>query len=395
MAIKVSKIFNIFLSAGYQSAENLSERINLNINSLRLYYPDAAYELYTDERLREFIIKNFDTDTITAYDSLLPLAYKTDLGRYCLLYEYGGLYSDLALHHFSNLTENEIQDKDLYGFRDAASSAPWITSNSLILSRINKHPIFEKCIIEIIKNCSEKFYGTTPLCITGPNVFGRLLAAYTPLSTMSFGNVVRVNQDRFHSLAFVTPAGRLAAVSDKKGGGLGSIGGKISEDYNKIYYARNVYGEMGAAQKYTPQEYLDYGFLRNCLQVSEKIFQTKGNGLPFLLGPNATLGAGCYIFNISIEIITVSSQDQAESIDFVIADGRTVNSIEKVKIAKLERPTKILLAFNTSSTARNLQLLAFSKAAVTFRFYGLRIERKGDAHQIAPAPVQSAQSQSN
>lgn len=40
----------------------------------------------------------FGCDALVAFDSLIPLAYKAGLGRYCLLLECGGLYTDLSIH---------------------------------------------------------------------------------------------------------------------------------------------------------------------------------------------------------------------------------------------------------------------------------------------------------
>ena len=44
----------------------------------------------------EFITKNFNSRILKAYNSLVPTAYKADLFRYCVLYQKGGIWSDLT-----------------------------------------------------------------------------------------------------------------------------------------------------------------------------------------------------------------------------------------------------------------------------------------------------------
>ena len=65
--------------------------------------PDFSYTRWNNDSLREFIAKSFSKDVINAYDSLVPLAYKADLGRYCLLYQCGGWYADISLKIISKL----------------------------------------------------------------------------------------------------------------------------------------------------------------------------------------------------------------------------------------------------------------------------------------------------
>ena len=65
-------------------------RVTIKLN------PDFKIKYYSDKGSREFIKNNYSKDIINAYDSLIPGAYKADLFRYCVLYKYGGIYSDLT-----------------------------------------------------------------------------------------------------------------------------------------------------------------------------------------------------------------------------------------------------------------------------------------------------------
>ena len=64
--------------------------------------PGFSYKRWNNDSLRELIKTYFSKDVVDAYDSLVPLAYKSDLGRYCLLYQYGGWYADISLKIVNN-----------------------------------------------------------------------------------------------------------------------------------------------------------------------------------------------------------------------------------------------------------------------------------------------------
>ena len=57
--------------------------------------PEFDYYLYSDEKSRDFISANYSEEVLTAFDTLKPGAYKSDLWRYCILYKTGGVYLDI------------------------------------------------------------------------------------------------------------------------------------------------------------------------------------------------------------------------------------------------------------------------------------------------------------
>ena len=85
--------------------------------------PDFKIKYYSDKGSREFIKNNYSKEILSAYDSLIPGAYKADLFRYCVLYKYGGIYSDLTqrftkpFNKFIDLEKDElylVKDIDHY-----------------------------------------------------------------------------------------------------------------------------------------------------------------------------------------------------------------------------------------------------------------------------------------
>lgn len=83
--------------------------------------PEYAYEFYDDARMIDFI-RNFDCTGFSftneqlneAFDLIKPGAGKADIFRYCVLYVYGGIYSDIdseclvPLKDFINKTDDIV-----------------------------------------------------------------------------------------------------------------------------------------------------------------------------------------------------------------------------------------------------------------------------------------------
>ena len=64
-------------------------------DTIRKCNPEFEYFLYDDKDCEKFIEKNYPFDVLTAFNTLIPGAYKADLWRYCILYFYGGIYIDI------------------------------------------------------------------------------------------------------------------------------------------------------------------------------------------------------------------------------------------------------------------------------------------------------------
>ena len=147
------------------------------IDTLKHQYSDYEYQLFFLEESREFIREHFETKVLEAFDSLVPIAFKSDLWRYCVLYKYGGIYLDLKYESI-----NEFHLSDIF-------SGPGSSLEELFIFDINGHSvyngfmaskpnnsIFLHCINTIVKNVREKNYGYCDLDITGPG----LLTAHVP-----------------------------------------------------------------------------------------------------------------------------------------------------------------------------------------------------------------------
>ena len=164
-----------------------SKKIPINmfnaISKIRILNPELNYYLFDDNDCRNFIQRNFDKDVLFAYDNLIPGAYKADLWRYCILYQYGGIYIDIKFIPYDgfklvNLLNKEhwVIDRDKKGIY-----------NAFMVCKKNNQ-ILSLAINQIVENVKNKYYGESPLSPTGP----KLLIKY-------FTDEEKINIDMTHT----------------------------------------------------------------------------------------------------------------------------------------------------------------------------------------------------
>lgn len=164
---------NILITdSGAQGAANLPRMVQQNIASFRAFHDDLEYRLFLEKDVVELIRTKFPPSVMAAYEGLKAYAYRADIARYCLLYEYGGLYSDLS--YFFAAPVPRPEGKAMV-FRGNLTSSPWDTSNGIIYAKPG-FPALECAIKLACENVKRRYYGLTSLCPTGPVVWGKALA---------------------------------------------------------------------------------------------------------------------------------------------------------------------------------------------------------------------------
>jgi len=147
---------------------DLPHNMKKNINKLQKNNPEFKYHLYDDDMCRKFIEKHFETNVLYAFNKLKAGAYKADLWRYCVLYIYGGIYLDIKFKcadgfKLIKLTNKEYFVKDRY-------SVDVIGIYQALLVCFPNNKILYKCIMRIVDNVINNYYGTNPLHPTGPHL---------------------------------------------------------------------------------------------------------------------------------------------------------------------------------------------------------------------------------
>ena len=207
-------------------------------------HDEVDYCFYDNERAEKFLNTHYDEKVFNAYRSLRSLAYRADLLRYCILLKTGGWYVDAAI---SWVTPVEIPDHiDLLAFRSIGrySMNSWSCDNGVIFARAG-HPALEVAIFNIINNVDNKYYGMTPLCPTGPSLWGRSIAecATETHDGLFFGDCMELTPNHPNkNKSFVLPDGTIIAeCKPANGGDLTRLGCRDSNNYNEIWHSKQVY----------------------------------------------------------------------------------------------------------------------------------------------------------
>lgn len=86
----------------YWHSKDLPERIRQNVEFIKKVNPEFEVIVYDDEMTKEFLKYNFHNEVLNAYNKLIPISFKSDLFRFCILYIYGGIYLDIKFQPINN-----------------------------------------------------------------------------------------------------------------------------------------------------------------------------------------------------------------------------------------------------------------------------------------------------
>lgn len=156
--------------SGPMKLEDLPEvYVNMYSDMLK---DNPGYELFyfSDEDCVASILDTHGEEYLKVYNSVIPTAFKSDFWRYCLLDIYGGCYGDfsqLMLTTFDEITEGF--DEVFVVDTPCTSSSLW---NAFICVKPGNAVVKEALKISKYK-IENKIFGTNPLDVTGPKVFGK------------------------------------------------------------------------------------------------------------------------------------------------------------------------------------------------------------------------------
>lgn len=183
------KIFQIWEDA---SLENSPRIIQKALATYRTLNPHYEHFFFGEDDARKYIAEHEPIHVLEAYELLRPLAYKADLWRYIILYHEGGVYADAKSIALAPLdawlpTRGGVLVNDIRGAG---------VLNAL-MAMPPKDPLVRLAIDEIAKNAKIRFYGDSPLDITGPRLLARCLdrlgdsVSYTRLQFDNTGILIR------------------------------------------------------------------------------------------------------------------------------------------------------------------------------------------------------------
>lgn len=214
--------------------------------SVRRAFPQLKHRIYRNQEVEEFLEEHYDKNVIHAYHKAKPYSYKCDLARYCITNVVGGWYFDVTIRCLLGIQLPE--DCTLLAFRDINryTRVSWACDGAVFYSPAN-NPILDEAISQIVANIENEYYGLTPLCPTGPTAWGRAIAADHHLidDTVIFGDAVELTPDHLNkNKALVLPDGTIFALKKPSSGGdLSALGATGVNNYNELWYTKNLYAK--------------------------------------------------------------------------------------------------------------------------------------------------------
>lgn len=226
------------------------ERVSLEMQQC---FVDHHYSLWNDEAIRQFLRQHFDRDVQRAYDSLVPFAYRSDLARYCLLYQLGGWYADLGLRMASqNVVPPVGPELDLIFFWDLGDLlAPYRSfcdcMNGLLFARAGQ-PVLSTAIDMVVSHCRDRYYGSDSMSPTGPGVLGRAIALHGKSERCYDGHFLQLTpQHHQKNRAYVLRDGTILAWHRSRlnpdASTLADLGAEGTNNYRLLWRDRCVYRE--------------------------------------------------------------------------------------------------------------------------------------------------------
>ena len=167
-----SRIPRIIWKLGPVAYSSLSHDTHLYFEKLISENPTYELRYMDNEQCATFLKSKLADRAHWCFQMLLPGAYKADFVRYCLLYYYGGVYSDLKQVFLKKLDE-VVNHPELVLTKDLLGNQIQI---SFMASR-PRHLVFKNAYEAVIKKVEERDYGQDFLHLTGPHLFGDVFHA--------------------------------------------------------------------------------------------------------------------------------------------------------------------------------------------------------------------------
>jgi mannosyltransferase OCH1-like enzyme len=225
-------IFQIFISNG-DNPSNISDELIRKTNQVKSVYSDYNYTLYNHSMLLDFL-SDFDKETLNSYNTIKPYAFKADLSRYCLLYEYGGWYFDISLAPEFKLEFDDSVDAMLiknYQINGIENCVMYFKPKSQFLM---------DCVKQVNFHVLRRYYGHLPLEVSGPGLLRRI---YNRYSIDYFKNYKFGSFDDLSVLQFVCKyEGKIfARFKFPETRGLDHLGARGTNNYETMWNNNDVY----------------------------------------------------------------------------------------------------------------------------------------------------------
>lgn len=140
--------------------------------SWRRLNPDYTYLFLDDTQRQHFLEKYFSERVVKAYRKLIPGAFRADLWRYCMLYEYGGVYTDIDTTCLVGLGKVIGPQDTCVVCVDGDKTR---NLHNAFIACVPKHPLLLRAYETVVRHTEEGYYGSSDTDVSGPRVLGEAL----------------------------------------------------------------------------------------------------------------------------------------------------------------------------------------------------------------------------
>lgn len=172
----------------------LNDDINNNIKTIKDYNPEFNYFLFDEiTDCNKFIFDNYPHYVYNAYNQLIPIEYKNDLWKYCILYKYGGIYIDTKF--YCNYKLINFIDNNFFASEIDYYNNKLLIYSGFIITKPN-NPIFLRAINTIIYNIKNNYYGISEKYPTSSGLLGSIFSINRLKSNLIYdgSNILYKNQ---------------------------------------------------------------------------------------------------------------------------------------------------------------------------------------------------------
>ncbi len=163
----------------------LPPKMQQNVELLKRTNPEFEVIVYDNEMAREYIKAHFSGDVLRAYETLIPMSFKSDLFRYCVVYKEGGIYLDIKFEPI-----NGFKLMHFVKYRQVWASETANIANTGIFVSVPGNPILWRAIELVKYNVANRIMGRRPSSITGPWLLTDIFTSIGGGNTKIFGESI-------------------------------------------------------------------------------------------------------------------------------------------------------------------------------------------------------------
>ena len=153
-------------------------------NSWKILNPGYKIQYWNLNLCREYLKNHFSPKFLEAFDCIKAYGGKTNFFRYCIIYNEGGWYSDWKQECLINGLLDSLSKDNIEWFSCWDEGTNFTIKNKCMqnafFGAIPKHPTLKKVLNICFEHIKSKYYGRSPLELTGVCVFGEGFNKVTP-----------------------------------------------------------------------------------------------------------------------------------------------------------------------------------------------------------------------